>query len=130
VLFRSDVPQKRFQDFFVFTFTSSVSSSQIREDPLQENPEITPREDGTIIVFKRDTLLGQNGEFKALKGYAQILYNDLEVTLKDGAYNIFIKKGTILKKDINTSTTITFSSPYVFTNQLHYFKMPAFQFYT
>lgn len=129
-LWPNDLPPKKFQDFFVFTFVASGTTSQRPTDQIEDLPQISQREDGTIIVFKRDTLLWQNWEFKALKWYAQILYNDLEVTLKDGAYNIFIKKGTIVKKDINTSTTIIFSSPYVFTNQLHYFKMPTFQFYT
>lgn len=106
-----------FKRFFILTFLSS--GTQIPGSSIEEYISDTGvnTEDKTIIVFKRDTLLGANGDFSKIQSLLSIDYNDIKVVKSNsGEYKIYIENAILTLGN----KRYDFSSEYV-RNQNAYF---------
>ncbi|USN58340.1 MAG: hypothetical protein H6767_08825 [Candidatus Peribacteria bacterium] len=77
-----------FRNFFLNTFIykGGDTTREIVQDELPED-----QEDKVIIAIKNDKLLGTRGEFASIKNLLQIEYDDLDVLIKEGGYQIHIE---------------------------------------
>lgn len=114
-----------FSRFFIITFASR-SDDQINEFVVNEN---NGNEDKAQIVYKRDILLSDRGEFKTLSDVAEIEYKD--IVLKDNVetktYDIFLNdvtvrvdspaRGDIIKREWNVR------GQYILADKHHFQKL-------
>lgn len=121
-----------FKRFFLNTFFS-IQTTTSREFQGNEFQDVLS-EDRTITFFKRDKLFWDKWDFTYLKGFFDIKYDDVEVTLdSNNNYNIFIKKWVIQTKLghnlQNREITGIIRSDYIFSDTDHYFKNIFITFY-
>jgi len=103
-----------FEWFFINTFFRTSSNTNIEEYVEQE---VKQSENKAEIVFKRDKLLGINGEFADILSFLPISYGDISLVRKNNTYDIFIDDTTIYLAGID----MIFSAQY-FLNQIdHHF---------
>lgn len=119
-----------FRKFFLNIF---FNNTEVKKENfvLDDNP--TDTEDRVVSIFKRDKLLWDRWEFSLLKGYLELKYNDIKVTLVNWVYNIKLEN-IIFKTliDINWETIQVIwvlNSDYVFNEKDHYFKNISLKFY-
>lgn len=82
-----------FARFFINTFFRDNLGVQI-EDYVPD--EVRQTEDKTEIVFKRDKLLGENGEYANILGVLPINYGDIRLERRSNTYDIFIEGTEVL----------------------------------
>jgi len=110
-----------FSRFFIITF---LQTSQNFVDEYEIKP-ISQDEDRSEIVFKRDKLLWENGEFEFIKDILLIEYDDIRLEKRDNTYDIFISDAelNITSSSVGSSLKYTgkFASRYSLTDTDHYF---------
>ncbi len=110
-----------FKRFFVTTFLSSNSSSDITffDAPVWDSSQ----EDRTIVVFKRDKLLGSDGEFSVLKWFMEIPFSSLDVRRNTSSgYDIVIRDAKLSLNSNQKDIIWTFQSQYLFSQTQHDFQ--------
>lgn len=121
-----------FKRFFLNTFFSTQVATS-REFQVSEFQDVSV-EDRTITFFKRDKLFWDKWDFTYLKGFLDIKYDDVEVTLdSNNNYNTLIKRWVIqtrLSQNLqNREVVAIMSSEYVFSDKDHYFRNIYLTFY-
>lgn len=120
-----------FQDFFLNTF---FNTKQTTGKIYVSNNDSEVVEDRTITFLKGINYLETRGIFNRSKGFLDIKYDDVQVSLDaNNQYNISIEKAML-----STSTLVDNSqqqviaeirSQYVFSDKDHYFKNMYAKFY-
>lgn len=113
-------------DFSKFFITTFLTSTGIAGDILEDRKDII-EEDPVIVVFKRDILLGNRGEFLPVRSFLQIEYQDIDVTPVQDLYNISIKDAILsisgrTKDNSTVRLDANFSSEYTLTDTKHQFR--------
>lgn len=115
-----------FANFFVLTF-KDTEEKDIKKFDLKEKE--TEEEDKFLVVFKKDILLWSKWEFKNVKDFLNLKYDNLIVKSNwNDNYDIYLTwaKFTIstLSDNKRKSTDISWelSASYVFSDTDHYFK--------
>lgn len=105
--------QYDFTRFFLITFfenTWTVVNEFVIENTVSE-------EDKTEIIFKRDILLWEFGEFSSIKNFVSIDYNDIRLEKEWQWYNIYLENSEMKiatgNKDSRVSINSVFSGQYV-----------------
>lgn len=124
-------PKYDFSRFFLNTF---FNTKQTTGKIYVSNNESEVVEDRTITFFKRDKLFGDKGDFQSLKGFLDIKYDDVQVSLDaNNQYNISIEKAmlstSILVDNIQQQVIAEIRAQYVFSDKEHYFKNMYIKFY-
>lgn len=124
-------PKYDFTRFFLNTF---FNTQQITGKIYEWNNETEVVEDRTITFFKRDKLFGEKGDFQSLKGFLDIKYDDVQVSLDaNNQYNISIEKAllstSVPVNDGQEQVIAKVRSQYVFSDKDHYFKNMYITFY-
>ncbi|MCH8518996.1 hypothetical protein LAT59_04515, partial [Candidatus Gracilibacteria bacterium] len=119
-----------FRRFFLITFVET--RRDIDRDIIVDHGE-SIQEDRVIAVFKRETLLGENGEFLRFADIMYFTYNDIIVERRDDTFNIFLKDiGLRLTPQENRNNRIFegfFSSEYILTDTHQDFRDMKINFY-
>ena len=125
--------KKDIYEFSLFFLNTFFSTNQ-KDSEIFEVQTQTAQEDTVIVVFKRDKLLWEKGEFSQVRNNLRIDYDDITVTDSGGKYGISIDDAEASMKSVNefgTSISIqaVFRSDYLLTDEKHQFRNIGLQPY-
>ncbi len=111
-----------FKKFFINTFFAKQTNK------VEEfiNIEAGPNEDKTEIVFKRDILLGDNGEFSVIKDVLPLEYKNIRVSKNEKLYDIFIEGAPLSLWKLSiwniSNYQAVMDGKYILNKEDHYFE--------
>jgi len=113
-------------DFSLF-FSNTFLQQETTVSEIFEVSQTVDEEDKVIVVFKRDRLLGERGEFSGLTNNLYVEYSDLQVLPSGQGYDISLKDAIVSieyqnSKGISEDFTATFASDYLLTSDKHQFR--------
>ncbi|MCT4617345.1 MAG: hypothetical protein N4A38_04000 [Candidatus Gracilibacteria bacterium] len=129
-----DYEKKQNYEFSLFFPNTFRQQRETHKDNYEKGTNIIT-DSRAQIVFKKDKLLGPQGEFRSLKGFLDIKYNNINLSVgENDVFDIKIKGATI-NEGIESETAgienykIDFDSDYIFTNVDHKFDNIEMYFY-
>lgn len=120
------VEEKKKYDFSMFFINTFLAESSAWGGEIYVNDRNIIEEDPVIIVFKRDKLLWNRGEFSPIKKYLEVDYDDIDVVKNNDVYDIYISDAHLwvkfVDKERNTyELSAFFTSQYKLSTQEHTF---------
>jgi len=112
-----------FSRFFLITFFDNNSGSQV---DIYTWTTTSSSEDKTEVVFKRDILLWDNGEFKDTRDTLRIEYADISLVKNDTLYDVYITDSELFfqspklgASEIEKNYNWNFSTQYILNSDIN-----------
>lgn len=114
-----------FERFFIITFfTNTINRVEEFDDPI-----VSPNEDKTEIVFKRDILLGSKWEFSSIQDILPLEYKNIRVKKDNDLYDIFIESAALATWTTGSYRWVM-DAEYVLSDTDHYFENIELRIYS